>query len=244
MYSNKMKRIFTILIIGFITLMTVGAKAQVKSYFGFFGGLSVPQGDFAATSYDNNKAGFAKKGITFGLDGAVYLYKNLGLGATIAFNDQGQMSYNDVSSIAAGYTATFAADQGTVTAVGRYHYATFLLGPQYSFTFGQFIIDLRASGGILKVYSTPAITSQLTGVAEQSKIFFQRSASATVLGYGGNLGLRYKLSDNVFLTLRGNYVNSQGPSITNDERTSNNGRLVTKQPITALQTTFGLSFGL
>jgi hypothetical protein len=247
MYINKMKRTFTILTIAFITLLAFHAKAQddktyVKSYVGFFGGLSIPQSDFASTSYDNNKAGFAKKGVTFGLDGAYYFYKNLAIGGTISFHDQGELNQTDADNLAAGYTASYHADNSNVTCVDRYHYLSVLIGPQYSFTYGKFILDLRASAGILKVSSTPSMQVQVVGVPEQTAIFTQKSASGTVLGYSGDIGLRYKLSDGVHLVLRGNYINSPGPSITTVDRTDNLGRLVTKQPITAIQTTLGLNF--
>lgn len=247
MYIYKMKKTFTLLTIASISLMTFGAKAQespVKSYVGFFGGLSIPQGDFKSANYDNNKAGFAKTGVTFGLDGAYYFHKNLGIGGTIAFHDQGELKSTDVNTLAAGYTSSFSADQTTVTAVDRYHYWSALLGPQYSFTYGKFIIDLRASAGFLKVTSTPSTQMLVSGVIDQTTIFSQQSASATVFGYGGNLGIRFKLSDNLFLHFRGAYINSQGPAITNDNRTTDIGRIVTRQPITSIQTTLGLSFSL
>lgn len=247
MYINKMKRIFTLSIIAFITFITFNAKAQeeeqpVKSYFGFFGGMSIPQSDFAKSTYDNNKAGFAKRGLSYGLDGAYYFYKRLAIGGTISYMDNGELSQANADSLAAGYTRSFGADQATVTAHNRYQTVSILLGPQYSFNYGKFILDLRASAGFIKVYKTPETDILLAGVTNQTATFYQRSASATVFAYSGNLALRYKLSDNVHLVLRGNYVNSSGPSITNDGRSTNIGRLVTKQPITIIQTTLGLNF--
>jgi hypothetical protein len=247
MYINKMKRTFTLLTIALITMAAFRAKAQdddkhVKSYVGFFGGLSIPMSDFKSVDYDNNKSGFAKKGVTFGLDGAYYFYKNLGIGAAISFHDQGELNQTDADNLAAGYTASYQADQATVTTVDRYHYISFLVGPQYSFTFGKFILDLRASGGVLKVSSTPSSQIQVVGVPEQTATFTQQKASGTVFGYSGDIGIRYKLSQGVHLVLRGNYINSPGPSVTTIDRTDDLGRLVTKQPITAIQTTIGLNF--
>jgi hypothetical protein len=246
MYINKMKRTFTLLTIAFITLITFTAKAQddapIKSYFGFFGGVSIPQGDFAKYTYDNNKAGFAKRGLTYGLDGAYYFYKSLGIGATISYMDNGELNQTDADNLAAGYTASFGADQSTVTAHNRYQTVNILLGPQYSFHYGKFILDLRASAGFIKVYKTPETSILLGGVTDQITTFYQRSASATVFAYSGNAALRYKLGDNLHLVLRGTYINSSGPSITNDGRATTIGRVVTKQPITAIQTSLGLNF--
>src|SRR5437868_2353567 len=72
MYSNNIKRIFKSLIIAFFAFIATSANAQVKSYFGFFGGVSNPIGDFKRADYYNNNSGFAKKGLTYGLDGAWY----------------------------------------------------------------------------------------------------------------------------------------------------------------------------
>jgi Outer membrane protein beta-barrel domain len=244
MYINNMKRNFTLLSIALITLMAVSAKAQVKSYLGFFGGASIPQGDFAKSDYSNNSAGFAKRGITFGLDGAFYFYKHLAIGATISYQDNGELTYNDALNIATGYTSAFQSDVSTVTAVNRYHNVNILLGPQYSFEYHKFILDLRASAGIIKNYSTPEITTILNGSASQTETFYQRSSTATVFGYAGNVGLRWKLSDNWCLGIHGAYINSQGPNITNDNRQVAVGRLVTRQPIQEIETTIGLTINL
>jgi hypothetical protein len=241
MYINNMKRNFILLTIVFISLLTVNAKAQVKNYLGFFGGLSIPQGDFAKSNYDNNKAGFAKTGGTFGLDGAYYVYKNLAIGATISYQDQGELNVNDANILATGYTSSFHADQSTVIGVGRYQSVNILLGPQYSFAYSKFILDLRASVGIIKTFSTPGTNTVLVGVPEQTQTFYQRSASVANFAYGGNIGLRYKLSDNLSLALRGAYINSQGPNIRNDNREVAVGRLVTRQSITEIQATLGLA---
>ena len=244
MYSNNIKRIFTLFAIAFFAFITTGANAQVKSYFGFFGGVSNPMGDFKSSDYYNNKSGFAKKGLTYGLDGAWYVYKNLAIGASITYQDNGELNQANADSLAAGYTKSYSADQATVTATKRYQTVNILFGPQYTFTKGKFLLDLRASAGIIKVFSTPETNTLLSGVTDQTALFYQRSASATVLGYSGTAALRYKLSDNVFLTLRGAYLYSPGPNITNQDRTTNLGRLVTKQPFNTLNTTIGLNFGL
>ncbi len=243
MYINKMKRIFTSLIIVFTTLVTFQAKAQIKSYVGFFGGISIPQGDFAKADYYNNQAGFAKKGLNYGIDGAYYFHKNLGVGGTISYQDNGELNQANADSLAAGYTNSYGADGATVTAHNRYQTVNVLVGPQYSIPFGKFIFDVRASVGFKKVFSTPETSILLTGVTDQTATFYQRSASSIVFAYGGNMALRYKLGDALFLTLRGAYVATSGPTITNQERTATIGRVVTKQPMSDLQTTLGLNFG-
>src|SRR5690349_2640715 len=185
MYSNNIKRIFTSLIIAFFAFIATGANAQVKSYFGFFGGVSNPRGDFKSTDYYNNKSGFAKKGLTYGLDGAWYFHKNFAIGASITYQDNGELNQANADSLAAGYTKSYSADQATVTATKRYQTVNILLGPQYTFEKGKFLLDLRASAGILKVFSTPETNTLLSGVTNQTAIFYQKSSSATVWAYSG-----------------------------------------------------------
>lgn len=252
MYQNNIKRILTVLIIAFFAFIATGAYSQTQtqtqppltSYFGFFGGVSNPLGDFKKADYYNNKSGFAKKGLTYGVDGTWYFYKNLGLGGSITYQDNGELNQANANGLAAGYTNSYNADNSIVTATKRYQTVNILLGPQYTFAEGRFLLDLRASGGILKVFSTPETNIQASDGSTTIANFYQRSASATVLAYSGTAALRYKLSDNVFLTLRGAYLYSSGPSITNQGRITNIGRIVTKQPFNTLNTTIGLNFGL
>jgi len=249
MYSNNIKRVFTAIIVAFFAFVATSAHAQqtttnLTSYFGFFGGVSNPLGEFKKADYYDNKAGFAKKGLTYGLDGTWCVYKNLGIGASITYQDNGELTHPGPDSLAAGYTHSFNADNSIVTATNRYQTVNILLGPQYTFSRGKFLLDLRASAGILKVFSTPQTYVQWYDGDTELGNFYQKSASSTVLAYSGTAALRYKLSDNVFLTLRGAYLSSQGPSITYQGRTSNIGRFVGKQPFNTINTTLGLNFGL
>jgi len=154
-----MKITLTFFAAAFITLLSFTARAQddepvyAKSYMSIMSGVSFPRGLFASNDYSNYMSGYAHRGSTYALEGAYYFYKNLAIGGTISFHDQGELTSANADSLAAGYTASYHADNSTVTGVGRYHYVSILIGPQYSFTYGKFIIDLRAAAGILKVYS-------------------------------------------------------------------------------------------
>jgi len=216
-------------------------KTYAKSYFGIYGGIGKPIGDFAKTDYSNNKAGYAKRGAVVGLDGAWYFYKNLGLGGTLFFQDQGSINSNDATAISNGFTTDLKADAMTTSVTNRYHTLNFLLGPQYSFLVHKFTIDLRASGGIVKSTSTPEFTFNPTGSEAQTSIFYQRSAKAYVAGYSGSLGLRYALGDSWTLSLRGTYFGSEGPTVKYDDRIVTVGRYVDRQPFSTVQATFGIN---
>ena len=247
-YPNSMKQSFTILFFLIITLLAGTAFAQdgdiktyTKSYLSVFGGASFPQSDFGSSSYSNNKAGFAKRGFTAGLDGAYYFYKNLGVGITLSFQDQGELTSTDAQNLANGYNADFTKDQTDVTASNRYHYATLMAGPQYSIIYKKFTLDLRVDAGIIKSFSTPVTTVVFDNSETETPELTQRTSTARAFGYGGSAGLRWSFADNWMLGLRGNYITSTGIEIVNTGHTTTVGRLDNKQPIQAVQTTLGIT---
>ncbi|MDB5016855.1 MAG: hypothetical protein JWQ84_1687 [Mucilaginibacter sp.] len=248
-----MKKTLTVLSAVLISLTSISfnAKAQddkpkVQNYITLLGGISMPGGNFGKSGYSNNSAGFAKNGTTFGLDGAYYFYKNLGIGITASFQDQGELNINDAQALSNGYTASFERDQATVTTVGRYHSYNLMAGPQYSFLVKNFTIDLRASAGVIKNISSPDITAffDLSNTTTALTIE-QKSSSSLAFAYGGSAGVRYSLGGSWDVGLRANYVTSSGISITNIGHPDNTtGRIVTNQPITELQTTLGITLHL
>ena len=205
------------------------------------GGISNPTGDFKKTDYTNNNAGFAKKGTTFGLEGAYYLYKNFGIGVNFSFQDQGELTFNDAETLAAGYNASYVKDNTTVTAVNRYHNLSLMLGPQYSFLYKKFTLDFRAEAGLIKSSSTPNIAVVFDDSNNNTQTITQLSSTAKAFGYGGLVGLRYSFSDKWDVGIRGTYLKSNGIDIKNTGPTVSTGRLVTKLPIEAIQTTASIT---
>jgi hypothetical protein len=241
-----MKKKLTILSTLIIALFSINAKAQdaktpIKSYLSFFGGVSNPTGNFAQSVYSNNSAGFAKSGVTLGLDGAVYVYKNLAIGVTFSFQDQGELNQTDVQNLANGYNTSFTKDQTVVTAVNRYHNINLMAGPQYSFVYKDFTLDLRAAAGIIKSTSTPSTSVVFDNSTNPSEVLHQLNSKAFTLAYGGSAGLRYSLSDTWDVGIKGNYINSEGIKISNSNNPGTTGRFVTNQPISEFQTTLGIA---
>jgi hypothetical protein len=242
-----MKKNFTILSAVLITLFSLNAKAQddkpvAKSYLGFLGGLSSAVGNFGQSNYSNNSAGFAKKGPVFGLDAGIYLYKNLALGLTFTYQDQGEISQADVQNLANGYNTSFDKDETNVTANGRYQSVNFMGGPQYTFLYKRFALDLRASAGFVKSISTPVMGVVFDNSNNSATYLNQLSSGALAFAYGGSAGLRFSLSDSWDVGLKCNYVNSDGIKIENSGPAYTGvGRYQTKLPITEIQTTLGIA---
>ncbi|HEY8783389.1 MAG TPA: outer membrane beta-barrel protein [Mucilaginibacter sp.] len=242
-----MKKNLTILFSVLITLFSLSAqgqddKPQAKSYLGVFGGISTPASNFGQSIYSNNSAGFAKKGATFGLDAGIYLYKNLALGITFSYQDQGELTTTDAQNLANGYNASFDKNETNVTAVNRYQSINFMGGPQYSFLYKKLALDLRASVGIIKSSSTPAIDVVFDNSNNSASYLHQLSSGAAAFAYGGSAGLRYSLSDSWDVGFKFNYINSDGIKIENSGPTYTGiGRYQTRLPITEIQTTLGIS---
>ncbi|WP_144909388.1 outer membrane beta-barrel protein [Mucilaginibacter frigoritolerans] len=246
---NNMKKTLTILTL-LVSFISFKASAQddlpqqLKSYLSFQGGISMPGGNFGKSDYYNNSAGYAKNGAVFGFDAAVYIYKNFGIGATFTFQDQGELTTNDATNLSNGYNSSFVKESTTVTAQGRYHSSFLMLGPQYSFVIKKFILDLRASAGIMKSWSTPITDVEFDTSTTDNIEPQQLSSTARAFVYGGSAGLRYSLSDSWDIGFKLNYVNSDGIAIQNSDNPGTTGRLVTKQPITVLQSTLGITLHL
>jgi opacity protein-like surface antigen len=241
-----MKITVTFLSAVLITLFSFSAKAQddvqyAKSYMSVMGGISSPSGNFKQTNYYNNNAGFAKNGTTFGIEGAYYIYKNLGIGINFSFQDQGELTNNDALTLAAGYNADYIKDNTTVTSVNRYHNLTLMAGPQYSFLYKKFTLDLRAEAGYFKNTSSPDISVVFDYSDNTAQTITQNSSTAKAFGYGGLAGLRYSFSDSWDVGIRGTYLKTDGINIGNSGPYTTTGRLVTKQPMEVIQTTASIT---
>jgi hypothetical protein len=242
-----MKKTLTLLSIILISIISFKAKAQdapeyVKSYISIMGGTSTPTGNFGSYDYSNGKAGFAKPGVTFGLNGAFYFYKNLAIAANISFQDQGELTQDDAQNLANGYNIDFKKHNTEITTVGRYHNITFMAGPQYSFVYNKFTIDLGASVGLIKSFSTPAIAVVFENSTNASLTLNQLSSGSSAFAYGGGAAVRYNIGGRWDLTLKGNYITSDGITIENTNNSGTIGRFITKQPMSVFQTTFGFTF--
>lgn len=244
-----MKKNFTSLLpIAAIIFLSFNANAQdtdtktyAKSYISLFGGLSIPTGDFGQATYSNYKSGFAKKGVTIGLDGAYYLYKNFAIGAVFSFQDQGELNSADVQNLTNGYNTDFNKNETFISAVNRYHNFNLMAGPQYSFLYKGFTLDLRISAGIIKSTSTPSFAMTFDNNSGGSPVIEQHSSLAKAFAYGGSGGLRYAIGDHWDIGLKANYVNSGGLAITYANDTGAIGRYNTKQPVSEIQTTLGIT---
>ena len=242
-----MKITLTFFAAAFITLLSFTARAQddepvyAKSYMSIMSGVSFPRGLFASNDYSNYMSGYAHRGSTYALEGAYYFYKNLGIGLNLSYNDNGELNGSDAQNIANGYNTSLIKDQTAVSGVGRYHYVTLMAGPQYSFLYKKFTLDLRAQAGILKSYSTPVITVVFDNSTNSSQTLTQNSSKGSDFAIGGLAGLRYNFADSWDVGVRETYIKCSGIAISNTNNIGETGRFVQTQPISALQTTLSIT---
>ncbi|HXA01759.1 MAG TPA: outer membrane beta-barrel protein [Cytophagaceae bacterium] len=235
---------YTILVIFSLFLFQdLNAQDKGKSFIGISSGLAFPTGQFAKSDYgtfghENDKAGFGKTGFNITLDGAYYFLPKIGWGGIASFMDHGGLNNSDVNKLAAGYTDAFGVAESTVEAQGRYRTINLMTGPYLSFPLKKFTLDFRAVAGVVKSLSTPTITVTL----EDQSTFTQRSSTAAAFGWQAGAGARYALSNTFSLSLRGDYFQTSGIKISNDNRTNNAGRLVTKQPLAGINIAIGVSY--
>lgn len=245
MFIMRTRNILTALLM-FGTFCAIG-QGKNQSYISLTVGASIPTADFAkadAGSFDNwnNTAGFAKTGLAIGVEGAHYFTPRIGLAGAIYYSNHGGFSSADAAKLGDSYTDAFGVDESTVTTSGSYQALNVMIGPQYTFPLGKLALDFRVLGGLLKSISTPTMTVQLEDVTETT--FTQLSSTASAFGWQVGTGIRYALTDRLGLMIRADYFASDGIKIDNENRTNSAGRLVTKQPMSWVNASAGLSFSL
>ena len=233
---------FRFLFLAAALALPFAAKAQTnKSYVGVQAGVSAPVGDFGKADYYNNKAGFARTSFHAAVDGTYFIGSSLfGLSGQLGFSDNGRASGADLDRLGAGYTDGFAVDESTVSLKGRYQRLTAMVGPTLAFPVGKLTLEARGLVGLVKSLSTPEYTVQLED--NSALLLVQKSSHKTAFGYQLGAALRYAFTDRVGLVLRSDYLYSDGVKIDNQNRNNNAGRLVTKQPIAAINSSIGLTF--
>ena len=223
------------------------AQNRVKNYIGISAGLSSPLGAFSKTDLGqfgnwNNKSGFAKQGFNIGLERVYYFLPKIGIGGVVNFSDHGRLTGTDAKRIGDSYTDAFAVDYTTVYTSKRYQNFSVLIGPYFSLPFSKITLDIRAMAGLMKSISTPEISVQMED--DPTNVFTQKSSTASALGTQLGIGFRYKLTNKFSLSFREDFFHSGGLKITNENRSNNAGRLVIKQEMSWINTSFGIVYNM
>jgi len=234
---------------------SIAPPASNGSFIGIIGGYSMPSGNWTKTSYisdeygawqannpDNKSAGFAGNGTTFGVQGAWFFSKYIGIGGLVSCT---QLNFKGLDSISAGYRGSFDVDQVTTSVSGGYTLWNFMTGVFFRYPFSdKFSVNARVLGGFTSA-TTPEIDVAVEDGGVEDGTFTQQRCTANSFGYMIGIGVTYNVCNSLAINLLGDYYSSQ-PNfmIDNTNRNINAGRLITSynQPLTGINISLGVSY--
>ena len=238
------KRIEVILLV--VVLMSISAVrtfGQVTYSSGWFqprftigltGGGSFPMGNFATARYSDPASGFAGPGYNAGVSGTWLLKGHFGVSFVVSMH---QFGFTGAQQMVEGYKESFSVDSATFYSKGTNHSFNFLLGPYYSYPISKRLsVDARLVCGL--VYASLAgnrvfMEDQMEGT------FAQKQSTIAALGTQAGLGLAYRLSPHLRLSVNADYFYSKPDfTIINDNRNNTAGRLLTRytEPVAGINT--------
>ncbi len=230
-------------------------STMTNGFIGLLGGYSLSMGNWTHTSYitgdagkwlsnnpDNLSAGFAGNGSTFGIEGAWYFCKNVGIGGLVSYS---HYAFNGLDSLSAGYDKSFDVDQITTTVSGGYDIVNFMTGLYFRFPCSDKLdVTAKLLGGFTSA-TTPQIAVDVEDGGVDDGSFYQQRCTANSFGYMAGLGVSYKLNNWLGLNLQGIYASSEPDfMIDNTNRNNSIGRLITeyKQPLTNFNICLGVTY--
>jgi hypothetical protein len=226
-----------------------------NGFIGLLGGSSISMGNWTHTSYitgdagkwlsdnpDNLSAGFAGNGSTFGVEGAWYFCKYVGIGGQVSYS---HYVFKGLDSLSSGYDASFDVDQITTTVSGGYDIWNFMTGLYLRFPCSDKLdVTAKLLGGFTSA-TTPQIVVDVYDGGVDDGVFTQQRCTANSFGYMAGLGISYKLNNWLGLNLQGIYASSEPDfMIDNTNRNNTIGRLITeyKQPLTNFNICLGVTY--
>lgn len=221
-----------------ILLMLAGIRsvAQVndeppRGHLGIMGGISLPTGSFGREDWDDDKSGYADKGINVtGLDFSIKFVPNFGIaGALRGFNTP-----LDVQYLANKYAETYGGQFRVESE--RWNFGGLFAGPFLSIPVGDiFDLDLRFMPGIFMAFA-PEIT-----VTRGNETAVQEPATGASIAMNIGLGARFHLSQRLSFLLYADYLTAR-PQFLIEQNNGNYTETVTAyQDISAVNLSAGFA---
>lgn len=233
-----------------LCVLSLASFAQKgSSFIGVGGGLSLPTGNWGKTAevvsvngFANDPNGYAKKGGFFSVDGAWFFSRHFGVGGLFRYGTYG---IKDLNSLSQGYEESFDVDQ-TSTTVTNYKVWSLMPGLYFNYPLvKKLAVTARALAGITHV-TTPEISVDVEDGGIDDGTLQQLSASKTAFGFGGGLGLSYKVIKCLSVNLQADYLYSKPDiAITNTLRNNAAGRYVASynEPMASVNFSLGVAYG-
>lgn len=230
-----MKHAILLGLIGAFSLGKLQAQTKPTAFLELVGGINTVSGSFGSNTYSNAQSGFAKAGAVFGLQGAVFLSKHWGVGATLSQADYGVNTF----ALADGYREDFDVDEATAVSK-HYTFTNALVGPYYTIGLGKLQLDIRGLIGV-SAATLPALRVML----EDQSTFTQNKATATALAYQLGIGLRIPVVKRLGVSVRADYFGTQPTfEVSYNNLNTNAGRQINRlQPsVQSLNATAGICY--
>jgi len=177
--------------------------AQKGTYFRFEGGASLPLQDLSSQKWDTSSqtGGFALTGYNYGIDISWFLQYNMGVSFTYTKN-------RHLMDDAAIYLKAFeeGIDSQLTVESNPWLLNYFLLGFNYQFYTGERIkLEAKLDIGRLSTFC-PKVKLRVIDVNGIIANYEREAVHDAAFAFGGGLGVKYKISETLHLTLFANYL--------------------------------------
>lgn len=184
--------------------LCLGSMAQSASYFSIKAGWSLPLGDYA--SYDLDQGAFTTNGLSFGVDGVWFFYKNIGLGADAAY------SLHSVDAIALATETLYASSDVLLNDLyvrsDPYKVVTTLIGIHYHYSILKKIsIEPKILAGVMVAY-TPFELYEAEYFLLPNNYFKKTSSRDESFAYKAGIAVKYDIASCLMLKISGEYTSS------------------------------------
>jgi len=233
----------------FLLILSIGSKAQTtdspgqsNGFIGVLGGMTMPSGNWTKVAYNDNTSGYAGNGTIFGIEGAYFFSKYVGIGGMVSYST---FNFKGLDSLSAGYQNSFDVDKTTTSVNGGYSMWTFMPGLYLRYPFSdKFSVNAKVLAGFTST-TTPTITCDVFDGGRDDGNFIQQACTANSFGYMAGIGVSYNVLSWLGINLHANYLSCQPDFyMDNINRPANVGRLITEynQPLGAMSFTLGVAY--
>ena len=184
---------------------------RTKNFIGVMGGASFVYGNLSNTNYwksdgaggviVDKAAGYsAKVGSNFGIEGAYYFSKYVGIGGAFSMTT---VNVGNLQSMSSGYQYDFDVDTAIASSTTRYHFYNFFVGPYFSLPAKKFTFDLRILAGLTEAYNPEFDVNVIDGGKPHP--FAQNVSHGAGFGMQTGLAVRYALAKHFGIKLSADY---------------------------------------
>ncbi len=171
------------------------------AYVGIAIGPNMAVSDFAQTYYNDDRSGFAKGGIGFGVEGRFPIYKFIGVGACLNFGTFGV----DEESYFRQYNSEVQSQGYSIHGrLSKYSYGSFSAGPDLGFKLGsRLLVYVPLEFSMISMKTRDNDFYEVTNSSNNQFVTaFDRSSSGIGVGYSTGARLEFIIARRIGLGLQ------------------------------------------